>query len=158
MPTMKKNTNAVSVGCGCRRINLAKIFHFKPTKHKRSRYYSDVRRHHDHTSSSSWSNTTTATLSPNTSETTTHESKLESSRPLQGGFGWLSGNSLAVEKDSNDPYVDFRESMLQMIMEKEIYGKDELRELLNCFLQLNSPYYHGVIVGAFTEIWNSLSG
>ncbi|KAL4571829.1 hypothetical protein LXL04_018594 [Taraxacum kok-saghyz] len=107
--------------------------------------------YHDHTSSSSWSNTTTATLSPNTSETTTHESKLESSRPLQGGFGWLSGNSLAVEKKSNDPYVDFRESMLQMIMEKDIYGKDELRELLNCFLQLNSPYYHGVIVGAFTS-------
>ncbi|KAL4569805.1 hypothetical protein LXL04_025449 [Taraxacum kok-saghyz] len=113
-------------------------------------YYRNIP-YHDHTSSSSWSNTTAATLSPNTSETTTHESKLESSRPLQGGFGWLSGNSLVVEKNSNDPYVDFRESMLQMIMENEIYGKDELRELLNCFLQLNSPYYHGVIVGAFTS-------
>lgn len=72
------------------------------------------------------------------------------------GFGRIGGNSLAVEKDSDDPYVDFRESMLQMIMEKEIYGQDDLRELLNCFLQLNSPYYHGIIIKAFTEIWNNV--
>ncbi|CAH1436591.1 unnamed protein product [Lactuca virosa] len=165
MPTVKRklslNTTAVSVGCGsaCRRINLSKIFHRKPNKHKHSRYYSDVDRHHHHSSSSvsastSWStttNTTTATLSPNASDTATHDSNVVQ------GFGWLGGNSLAVEKDSNDPYVDFRESMLQMIREKEIYGKDDLRELLNCFLQLNSPYYHGIIVRAFTEIWNSIS-
>ncbi|KAM3288331.1 transcription repressor OFP6-like [Capsicum chacoense] len=70
------------------------------------------------------------------------------------GFGRIIGESVAVEKDSDDPYVDFRQSMLQMILEKEIYSKDELRELLNCFLQLNSPYYHGIIVRAFTEIWH----
>ncbi|KAI3518738.1 hypothetical protein L1887_07550 [Cichorium endivia] len=172
MPTIKKklilNTTAVNVGCGsaCRRINLSKIFHLKPNKHKRNRYYSDVYHHHHHSSSSvsastSWSTTSTttstnATLSPNPSDTTTQGSMVGSSRAVQG-FGWLGGNSLAVEKDSNDPYVDFKESMLQMIMEKEIYAKDDLRELLNCFLQLNSPYYHGIIVRAFTEIWNSLS-
>lgn len=44
--------------------------------------------------------------------------------------------------------------MLQMILEKDIYSKDELRELLTCFLQLNSPYYHEIIVKAFTEIWH----
>lgn len=63
---------------------------------------------------------------------------------------------MAVEKDSDDPYLDFRQSMLQMILENEIYSKDDLKELLNCFLQLNSPYYHGIIVRAFTEIWNGV--
>ena len=49
------------------------------------------------------------------------------------------GGSVAVEKDSDDPYLDFRHSMLQMILEKQIYSKDDLRQLLDCFLQLNSP-------------------
>ncbi|KAI3747127.1 hypothetical protein L6452_09574 [Arctium lappa] len=164
MPTAKKkliqNTTTVSLGCGsaCRSINLSKIFHPKPNKHKRNRYYPDVR-HHESSSASasaSWDTTptdvTTATLSP---QSPTQESMVESSKAVQG-FGWIGGNSLAVEKDSSDPYVDFRESMLQMIMEKEIFRKDDLRELLNCFLQLNSPYYHGIIVRAFTEIWSSL--
>ncbi|KAF2321586.1 hypothetical protein GH714_000519 [Hevea brasiliensis] len=65
-------------------------------------------------------------------------------------------NSVAVVKDSNDPYQDFRHSMLQMIFEKEIYSKDDLQELLNCFLELNSPYHHGLIIEAFTEIWNEV--
>ncbi|KAF3442718.1 hypothetical protein FNV43_RR16635 [Rhamnella rubrinervis] len=64
--------------------------------------------------------------------------------------------SVAVEKDSDDPYLDFRHSMLQMILENEIYSKDDLRQLLNCFLQLNSPCHHGIIVRAFTEIWNGV--
>ncbi|KAL9676207.1 hypothetical protein QQ045_004420 [Rhodiola kirilowii] len=62
----------------------------------------------------------------------------------------------AVEMDSNDPYLDFRQSMLQMIIEKEVYLKDDLRELLNCFLQLNAPCHHGIIIKAFTEIWNGM--
>ncbi|XP_002523863.2 transcription repressor OFP2 [Ricinus communis] len=65
-------------------------------------------------------------------------------------------NSIAVVKDSNDPYQDFKHSMLQMIFEKEIYSADDLQELLNCFLKLNSPRHHGLIVQAFTEIWNDV--
>lgn len=73
------------------------------------------------------------------------------------GFGKkISGETVAVEKDSDDPYLDFRHSMLQMILENEIYSKEDLRELLNCFLQLNSPCHHGIIVRAFTEIWNGV--
>ncbi|KAL6202590.1 hypothetical protein ACLB2K_026298 [Fragaria x ananassa] len=63
-------------------------------------------------------------------------------------------NSIAVVKDSDDPYQDFRRSMLQMIVEKEIYSKEELQELLSCFLELNSRHHHDVIIQAFTEIWN----
>ncbi|KAI3823358.1 hypothetical protein L1987_04793 [Smallanthus sonchifolius] len=157
MPTKTKklllNTTAVTVGCGggCRRIKLSKLFHPKPNKYK---HYN----HHHHSSTfTSWNTTpstttTTTTFSP---DSRANDSDVRSSRAVQG-FGKIGGNSLAVEKDSDDPYVDFRESMLQMIMEKEIYGRDDLRELLNCFLQLNSPYYHGIIIRAFTEIWNNV--
>ncbi|KAJ6291446.1 hypothetical protein OIU76_023506 [Salix suchowensis] len=41
--------------------------------------------------------------------------------------------SVAVEKDSDDPYLDFRHSMLQMILEKQIYSKDDLGQLLDLF-------------------------
>ncbi|KAM0009591.1 putative transcription factor OFP family [Helianthus debilis subsp. tardiflorus] len=154
MPTINKklllNTTAVNIGCGggCRRLKLSKIFNPKPYKHKP--YY------HHSSASTSWtttpSTTTTTTFSP---DSTAEYSEVRSSRAVLG-FGKIGGNSLAVEKDSDDPYVDFRESMLQMIMEKEIYGRDDLRELLNCFLQLNDPYYHGIIIRAFTEIWNNV--
>ena len=61
-------------------------------------------------------------------------------------------DSIAVEKDSNDPHKDFRASILQMILEREIYTETDLRELLECFLQLNATCHHQVIVQAFMEI------
>lgn len=61
-------------------------------------------------------------------------------------------DSIAVEKDSNDPHKDFRASILQMILEREIYTETELQELLECFLQLNATCHHQVIVQAFMEI------
>ncbi|GMN39517.1 hypothetical protein TIFTF001_008749 [Ficus carica] len=162
----------------CSRPKLSYLFHPKPKlkthrkPHKRHEYTTN-------SSSSSWTNdfddtttttttpttTTTTPLSPNddvlrySSEkkkkkkpTTTNGSKKTTSR----GFGRVGGEGLAVEKDSDDPYLDFRHSMLQMILENEIYSKDDLRELLNCFLQLNSPSHHGIIVRAFTEIWDGV--
>ena len=75
-----------------------------------------------------------------------------------GNASWkIGGVSVAVEKDSNDPYVDFRQSMLQMILENEIYTQEGLRELLSCFLHLNSPCNHGIIIRAFAEIWDGVS-
>ncbi|KAK1429262.1 hypothetical protein QVD17_11468 [Tagetes erecta] len=158
MPTINKklllNTTTVDVGCGsgCRKFKLSKLFHPKPINRRHHR------RHHHHSSAStSWATTpsTTTTATTFSPDSTDESSEVRSLRAVQG-FGRIGGNSLAVEKDSDDPYVDFRESMLQMIMEKQIYGRDDLRELLNCFLQLNSPYYHGIIIRAFTEIWNNV--
>lgn len=65
-------------------------------------------------------------------------------------------NSVAMAKESEDPYEDFKRSMLQMVFEKEIHSKRDLRELLNCFLQLNSPAHHDVISRAFAEVWNDV--
>ncbi|MED6169187.1 hypothetical protein PIB30_019300 [Stylosanthes scabra] len=61
-------------------------------------------------------------------------------------------DSIAVEKESTDPYRDFRYSILQMIFEKEIFSESGLQELLQCFLELNSPCQHQIIVQAFMEI------
>ncbi|XP_047983660.1 transcription repressor OFP6-like [Salvia hispanica] len=129
---------SIRVSLGCSSCRRAKVFQPKPRRYS---------------SSSSWDNHT------NTTNTTFSSSDTESETKSLGavqGFGRIGGTSVAVEKDSDDPYLDFRQSMLQMILEKEIYSKDELKHLLNCFLQLNSPYYHRIIVRAFTDIWNGL--
>ncbi|CAI9766399.1 unnamed protein product [Fraxinus pennsylvanica] len=162
MPTSKKkyylNTVTVNLGCSssCTRPKLSSIFHPKP------RYKSHSYHHHQYSSSSSWNTATTTDTAatsfsdiPPASYSSDTESDIKSLRAVQG-FGRIGSQSVAVEKDSDDPYLDFRQSMLQMILEKEIYSKNDLKELLNCFLQLNSPYYHGIIVRAFTEIWNGV--
>ncbi|CAL9763497.1 unnamed protein product [Musa acuminata subsp. burmannicoides] len=65
-------------------------------------------------------------------------------------------SSVAVVKESSDPYLDFRDSMLQMIVEMEIYAWEDVRELLHRFLALNAPRHHHLILRAFAEIWNGL--
>lgn len=64
--------------------------------------------------------------------------------------------SFAVVKRTENPYEDFKKSMLEMILEKQIFETKDLEELLRCFLSLNSRLYHGVIVEAFSEIWKLL--
>ncbi|EXB91250.1 hypothetical protein L484_016321 [Morus notabilis] len=68
----------------------------------------------------------------------------------------INDSCIAVVKDSDDPFEDFKQSMKQMIFEKEIYAKKDLQELLRCFLELNSPSHREIIVRAFTEIWNDV--
>ncbi|XP_062200380.1 transcription repressor OFP8-like [Phragmites australis] len=80
-------------------------------------------------------------------------------RTVSEGVGGGSGRveeSVAVVKESADPLADFRRSMLQMIVEKEIVGGAELRELLHRFLSLNSPHHHHLILRAFAEIWEEV--
>ncbi|KAK4380370.1 hypothetical protein RND71_002232 [Anisodus tanguticus] len=67
----------------------------------------------------------------------------------------ISSSTLAAVINSDDPFQDFKKSMLQMIFEKEIYSPEDLEELLNCFLHLNSPSHHYIIIQAFMEILNS---
>ncbi|XWS45393.1 hypothetical protein CRYUN_Cryun15aG0132700 [Craigia yunnanensis] len=64
--------------------------------------------------------------------------------------------SFVVVKKSEDPYEDFKRSMMEMILEKQIFEEKDLEQLLHCFLSLNSRHHHGVIVQAFTEIWEAL--
>ncbi|CAN6441715.1 unnamed protein product [Victoria cruziana] len=65
-------------------------------------------------------------------------------------------DSVAVVKRSSDPYGDFRESMVEMIIEKQIFDHGDLKQLLHCFLSLNSQHHHPVIIDVFWEIWHAL--
>ncbi|PSS15596.1 Transcription repressor like [Actinidia chinensis var. chinensis] len=65
-------------------------------------------------------------------------------------------DSFAVVKHSSDPYGDFRASMVEMIIERQIFGARELEHLLQTFLSLNSDHHHKVIVQVFTEILETL--
>ncbi|XVF62010.1 hypothetical protein PTKIN_Ptkin08bG0182100 [Pterospermum kingtungense] len=64
--------------------------------------------------------------------------------------------SFAVVKKSEDPYEDFKRSMMEMILQKQMFEDKDLEQLLHCFLSLNSRDQHGVIVQAFVEIWEAL--
>ncbi|KAH0701696.1 hypothetical protein KY285_015974 [Solanum tuberosum] len=64
--------------------------------------------------------------------------------------------SFAIVKKSEDPYEDFKSSMMEMILEKKMFEKNDLEQLLQCFLSLNAKNCHGVIVEAFSEIWKTL--
>lgn len=64
--------------------------------------------------------------------------------------------SFAVVKKSEDPYEDFKNSMMDMILEKQMFDEKDLEQLLQCFLSLNSRHYHGIIVQAFCEIWDTI--
>lgn len=59
----------------------------------------------------------------------------------------------AVVKSSFDPQRDFKESMVEMIMENNIRESKDLENLLACYLSLNSGEYHELIVKAFEQIW-----
>ncbi|GMH28710.1 hypothetical protein Nepgr_030553 [Nepenthes gracilis] len=147
-PKLLLNTVSVSLGYSCRKSKLYSIFSPK-SKSKLPKHHPHPHRHH---SSSSFSIQTNSTFIPFVD----YPSSSNIDAPHRDGFGRRVGSkAVAIEKDSDDPYTDFRQSMLQMIVENEIYSMDDLKQLLNCFLQLNSPCLHGIIIRAFTEIWNS---
>ena len=61
--------------------------------------------------------------------------------------------AVAVEVESAAPYEDFRESMVAMVTEKEMYAWEDLNALLHQFLALNSPRHHPLILHAFADLW-----
>ncbi|KAF5762299.1 putative transcription factor OFP family [Helianthus annuus] len=66
--------------------------------------------------------------------------------------------SFAMVKRSADPYDDFKRSMMEMIVEKQMFEEGDLEQLLQCYLSLNSRVHHRVIVEAFSEIWDTMFG
>ncbi|KAG0498216.1 hypothetical protein HPP92_002907 [Vanilla planifolia] len=62
------------------------------------------------------------------------------------------GDGFAVLKRSTDPYRDFRNSMVEMIVERQIFGACELERLLHCYLSLNSPENHSAILRSFADV------
>ncbi|XP_021715367.1 transcription repressor OFP7-like [Chenopodium quinoa] len=61
-------------------------------------------------------------------------------------------STTAVVMESENPYDDFQQSMLEMITENQIFSAEELLQLLHCFLSLNSPAHHHLILCAFFQV------
>ncbi|XP_059281472.1 transcription repressor OFP15-like [Lycium ferocissimum] len=59
--------------------------------------------------------------------------------------------------DSKDPFVDFRESMEEMVEANGIQDWESLQELLTCYLKVNCKSNHGYIVGAFVDLLVNLA-
>ncbi|CAL5410748.1 unnamed protein product [Camellia sinensis] len=60
--------------------------------------------------------------------------------------------SFAMVKKSEDPYENFKRSMMEMILEKQMFEARDLEQLLECFFSLNSHNHYK----AFTDIWETL--
>lgn len=67
------------------------------------------------------------------------------------------GVGVAVEKDSSDPRADFRDSMVQMVVEMGLCDWDGLRGMLGRLLALNAPRHHAAILAAFAEVCTQLA-
>ncbi|CAH2069539.1 unnamed protein product [Thlaspi arvense] len=65
--------------------------------------------------------------------------------------------SFAIVLTSVDPERDFRESMVEMIVENKIKEQKDLEDLLACYLSLNSCEYHDIIIKAFEKTWFHLT-
>ncbi|XP_058734586.1 transcription repressor OFP1-like [Vicia villosa] len=65
--------------------------------------------------------------------------------------------SVAIVKSSFNPQKDFRESMVEMIVENNIRESKDLEDLLACYLSLNSDEYHQLIIKVFKQIWFDLT-
>ncbi|XP_026661944.2 transcription repressor OFP7 [Phoenix dactylifera] len=64
----------------------------------------------------------------------------------------------AVVKRSSDPHGDFRSSMVEMIVGRQIFEAEDLERLLHSYLSLNSPHHHPIILQAFSDKWVVLFG
>ncbi|KAG6503046.1 transcription repressor OFP8-like [Zingiber officinale] len=62
------------------------------------------------------------------------------------------------EKRSMDPYKDFRRSMVEMIIQGQIFRAQDLESLLQSYLALNPRHLHPLILQAFSDIWVLLLG
>ncbi|KAG2599250.1 transcription repressor OFP3-like [Panicum virgatum] len=68
------------------------------------------------------------------------------------------GAGMAVVKRSSNPYLDFRSSMVEMVVERRIGSVGRMEELLGSYLSLNSPRHHPAILAAFEDVWEAVFG
>ncbi|XP_020216576.1 LOW QUALITY PROTEIN: transcription repressor OFP2-like [Cajanus cajan] len=83
--------------------------------------------------------------------------KSVSSKACKASMNTEFPEGFAVVKSSLDPQRDFRDSMVEMIVENNICASKDLENLLACYLSLNSREYHDLIVKAFEQIWYDMA-
>ncbi|KAF9622639.1 hypothetical protein IFM89_032538 [Coptis chinensis] len=73
----------------------------------------------------------------------------------------LIAGGIPIRTHSPNPYIDFRESMVEMVEARELFDVrgdwDGLHELLLCYLALNPKDTHKCIIAAFTDVLISLT-
>ncbi|XP_052175807.1 transcription repressor OFP15-like [Diospyros lotus] len=60
--------------------------------------------------------------------------------------------SVVVEMESENPFVDFKRSMEEMVEAQGLRESEFLEELLNWYLRFNDPNNHGYVIGAFVDL------
>ncbi|KAI4370706.1 hypothetical protein MLD38_019026 [Melastoma candidum] len=65
--------------------------------------------------------------------------------------------SVALAMASENPYLDFRRSMEEMVESHGLKDWDSLEELLSWYLRVNGKANHGLIIEAFIDLLISLS-
>ncbi|MED6210647.1 hypothetical protein PIB30_066176 [Stylosanthes scabra] len=145
-----KTVFTVNGSCGCGKTKALEV-HDPTPKPKISIHHNNTNTNTSSSMASSFSTTTSHNVAEDEDTSTTISDDHSSNNLIISKRSPLM-DTLAVEKDSSDPYHDFRHSMLQMIFEKEIESKDDLQDLLQCFLRLNASHYHHIIVKAFSQI------
>ncbi|KAK3005806.1 hypothetical protein RJ639_016272 [Escallonia herrerae] len=75
---------------------------------------------------------------------------LEKSKTARGVMPFK--ESVVLEMDSEDPYVDFKRSMQEMVETHGLRDWEYLEELLGWYLKVNGKMNHGFIVGAFVDL------
>lgn len=65
--------------------------------------------------------------------------------------------SVVLTMDSQDPFVDFKKSMEEMVEAHGLTDWEGLEELLCCYLTVNGKSNHGYIIGAFVDLLVGLS-
>jgi len=86
-----------------------------------------------------------------------HGRKSTSSTIVSAGNRRSLSDSFAIVKSSMNPQGDFRESMVEMIVQNNIRTSKDLEDLLACYLSLNSDEYHELIIKVFKQIWFDLT-
>lgn len=59
---------------------------------------------------------------------------------------------VVIEMETKDPFLEFKESMKEMVEAHGVENLDGLEELLNCYLRVNLKCNHGYIIGAFVDL------
>nr|DAD36081.1 TPA_asm: hypothetical protein HUJ06_006721 [Nelumbo nucifera] len=77
---------------------------------------------------------------------------LSFSASLPGNVRGVFADSICAVKYSVNPFVDFRESILEMIRDVGVRDWEEMEELVYCYLVLNSSEIHGFIGDAFLSL------
>lgn len=93
---------------------------------------------------------TSSILNKEETETTTTTKKMSDERVAAELVPFEESVALALESD--DPYLDFKKSMQEMVESHGLEEWDRLEELLGWYLKMNAKHNHGFIVGAFVDV------